>query len=352
MQSSNRRCKFCHTPHDNDASLHCSEACRDDAIRYQTWKSLSAVVVPKKADAIAAQKESFHDIIMRTGGYPVHCAHRGGGFEFAPENTLYGFKKSVEYGARVLELDLRVTKDHHLVLMHWATVDETTDGSGAVSSMTLAEIKRLDAAAHHPLLKGRGIRVPTLEEFLELFVSMRDVLFFFDFKDALTFKMTMRVIERYDIGNRFALGSCMRATNQLALREKYTRNMKIPVCTDILQSFEITTAYLTNFLDLYHFEHDIYGFVLCHATVPFWSRGLVDAIHRHGRRVAVSSYGQELNKPERLADAIAFGVDFIMTDRPDILQPLLQQQQMPEARETEGDVKVMMLRPENGRQKK
>lgn len=286
---------------------------------------------------------------MRTGGYPAHCAHRGGGFEFAPENTLYGFAKSVEYGARVLELDLRLTKDHHLVLMHWSTVDETTDGKGAVSAMTLAEIMRLDAAAHHPLLKGQGIRVPTLEEFLDLFLPMKDVLFFLDFKDALTFKTTMRVISRYDMANRYALGSCMRATNQLALKEKYERNMKIPVCTDIVQSFEITTAYMTNLLDSYHFEHDIYGFVLCHATSLFWSRKLVDAIHSRGRRVAVSSFGQELNKPERLAEAISFGVDFIMTGRPDLLQPLLL---MPEAKEAEPDVPVMMLQRQSGRQKK
>lgn len=338
-------CKFCHSTTEN---TYCDKECHEHHLRYKTWKTTqlgTKLPIAKNLE----KKETFHDIIMRTGGYPVHCAHRGGGFDFAPENTLYGFAKSVEYGARILELDLRVTKDHHLVLMHWSTVDETTDGKGAISTMTLAEIKQLDAAAHHPSLKGKGIRVPTLEEFLDLFVPMKDVLFFLDFKDALAFKMTMRVISRYDMANRYALGSCMRATNQLALKEKYERNMKIPVCTDIIQTFEITSAYMTNLLDFYHFKHDIYGFVLCRATTPFWSRNLVDAIHSHGRRVAVSSFGQELNKPERLAEAISFGVDFIMTDRPDLLQPLLlTSQQVP----VEPDVSVMMLQRQSGRQKK
>lgn len=341
-------CKFCHSKIVT-TETHCDEECRDHHSHYKRWKK-TQLGIKSPLITSSVKKETFHDIIMRTGGYPVHCAHRGGGFEFAPENTLYGFAKSVEYGARVLELDLRLTKDHHLVLMHWSTVNETTDGKGPVSAMTLAEIKQLDAAAHHPLLKGQGIRVPTLEEFLDLFVPMKDVLFFLDFKDALTFKMTMRVISRYDMANRYALGSCMRATNQLALKEKYERNMKIPVCTDIVQSFEITTAYMTNLLDSYHFEHDIYGFVLCRATSPFWSKGLVDAIHRRGRRVAVSSFGQELNKPERLAEAISFGVDFIMTDRSDLLQPLLSSE---EAKEAEPDRHVTtMMHHQSGRQKK
>jgi glycerophosphoryl diester phosphodiesterase len=344
--SSQPQCKFCQTPI-GERETHCDEECHNEHLLYKQWKT-TQLCTKLPFERKEETEETFHDIIMRTGGYPVHCAHRGGGFEFAPENTLYGFKKSVEHGARILELDLRLTKDHHLVLMHWSTVDETTDGKGVISEMTLTEIKRLDAAAHHPLLKGKGISVPTLEEFLDLFVPMKDVLFFLDFKDVLTFKTTMRVIARYDMSNRYMLGSCMRATNQLALKEKYERNMKIPVCTDILQSFEITTAYMTNFLGAYHFEHDIFGFVLCRATTPFWSRGLVDAIHSRGRRIAVSSFGQELNKPERLAEAISFGVDFIMTDRPDLLQPLL----LPMAKEAAPDVGVMMLQRQSGRQKK
>ena len=118
------------------------------------------------------------------------------------------------------------------------------------------------------------------------------------------------------------MGSVIGETNNFLLqyRERYPY---IPVCTDITETFKITIAYLLGLLNLCSFTHDIYGFVLCKATAPFWGKGLVDAIHNEGCRVAVSGYGEELNKPERLLECIEYGVDFIMSDRPDLLQSLL-----------------------------
>jgi glycerophosphoryl diester phosphodiesterase len=317
------RCKLCYAKTEFFSTLQkkyfCDSNCLTQYKEYKEWKlrlGLQKEPTPKK------EAESFDENIALTGGYPVLCAHRGGGFEFAPENTLYAFKKSVEHGARVLELDIRRTKDQELVLMHWSTVDETTDGNGAVAQYTLAELLELDAAVQHPTLKGTGIKVPTLREFMDTFVDVKDLLFFFDFKDTLTLKMTLQFIKPYKIEGRYALGSVIRSTNATILEIR--DSPKVPVCTDIVQSFEITGAYYCNMLSRYTFDHDIYGFVLCRATSYFWRQGLVEAIHEAGRRVAVSSYGNELNKMERLKECIAFGVDFIMTDRPDLLQSLLK----------------------------
>lgn len=74
----------------------------------------------------------------------LHIAHQGGETE-APSNTLFAFKTALEKGADVLELDVHQTADGHLVVLHDTTVDRTTDGEGQVDSMTLAEIKALDA---------------------------------------------------------------------------------------------------------------------------------------------------------------------------------------------------------------
>ena len=90
----------------------------------------------------------------------VNIAHRGGIVEGYPENTLKAFRKSIEIGADVLEIDLRGTKDGAVIIMHDSTVDRTTDGSGKVEDLTLAEIKKLDA--------GKGEKVPTYEEVLDL----------------------------------------------------------------------------------------------------------------------------------------------------------------------------------------
>ena len=75
----------------------------------------------------------------------LNIAHQGGEIE-APSNTLFAFKTAREKGADVLELDVHATADGELVVLHDATVDRTTNGSGRVDQMTLEQIKALDAA--------------------------------------------------------------------------------------------------------------------------------------------------------------------------------------------------------------
>jgi glycerophosphoryl diester phosphodiesterase len=75
----------------------------------------------------------------------INIAHQGGEDEF-PSNTMYAFREAVRAGADMLELDVGVTKDDKVVVMHDTTVDGKTNGRGTVSSLTLRQIKRLDAA--------------------------------------------------------------------------------------------------------------------------------------------------------------------------------------------------------------
>jgi glycerophosphoryl diester phosphodiesterase len=83
----------------------------------------------------------------------LNFAHQGGDLE-APSNTLYAFVEAVARGADVIELDVHATADGELVVVHDATVDRTTDGSGRVDSKTLEELKALDAA--HWFVPGSG----------------------------------------------------------------------------------------------------------------------------------------------------------------------------------------------------
>lgn len=94
---------------------------------------------------------------------PIVVAHRGASAT-DPENTLEAFQRAVDVGADIVELDVRLTADEVAVVMHDLDVAATTDGSGLLHTMTLAEVKRLDASG------GRGPRteVPTLREALEL----------------------------------------------------------------------------------------------------------------------------------------------------------------------------------------
>lgn len=76
-----------------------------------------------------------------------------------PENTLRSFVAAELAGLDVIELDLHLSKDGALVVMHDADVDRTTDGSGPIADRTLAQLRTLDA--------GRGERVPVFEEVLD-----------------------------------------------------------------------------------------------------------------------------------------------------------------------------------------
>lgn len=75
----------------------------------------------------------------------LNIAHQGGEIE-APSNTLFAFKTALQKGAEVLELDVHATADRELVVLHDATVDRTTNGAGRVDETTVAQIKELDAA--------------------------------------------------------------------------------------------------------------------------------------------------------------------------------------------------------------
>ena len=95
----------------------------------------------------------------------LNIAHRGAS-AVAPENTLTAFEKARELGADGIELDVRLSSDWVPVVIHNATVDATTDGSGRVAEMTIAQLKRLDAGSwFDPYFAGE--RIPSLEETLD-----------------------------------------------------------------------------------------------------------------------------------------------------------------------------------------
>src|SRR5690606_40107102 len=93
---------------------------------------------------------------------PLRVAHRGARAE-GPENTLAAIRLALEKGADGFELDVHRTRDGHLVVCHDETVDRTTDGTGAIGAMTLAELKRLDAGRWFDE-RFAGERIPTLDE--------------------------------------------------------------------------------------------------------------------------------------------------------------------------------------------
>lgn len=86
-------------------------------------------------------------------------AHRGAS-AYEPENTLRAFRRAIELGADMSELDVHLSKDGHVIVMHNASVDSTTDGHGTIREMTLDQLKQLDA--------GQGEKIPTLDQVIDL----------------------------------------------------------------------------------------------------------------------------------------------------------------------------------------
>ncbi|MEW5987668.1 MAG: glycerophosphodiester phosphodiesterase [Chloroflexota bacterium] len=143
-------------------------------IRYSFWIGLLAVLVAAYAVLLVlARPAPQHPFLDHEG--PLVMAHQGGDGLW-PSNTLYAFERAVELGVDVLETDVHATADNVLVLMHDDTVDRTTNGSGTIRAMTLAQLKQLDAGYDWSPdegqtfpYRGQGITVPTLEEIMQAF---------------------------------------------------------------------------------------------------------------------------------------------------------------------------------------
>ncbi|MGW5928326.1 glycerophosphodiester phosphodiesterase [Streptomyces anulatus] len=112
-----------------------------------------------------------------------------------PENTLRSFVRAEASGMDAIELDLHLSKDGALVVMHDADVDRTTDGSGPIAARTLAELRELDA--------GQGERIPVFEEVLDAVSSPLQA----EIKDVAAARALADVIRERDLVGRVEVSS-------------------------------------------------------------------------------------------------------------------------------------------------
>lgn len=136
--------------------------------------------------------------------------HRGNAAH-APENTLESFRQALEIGVDALELDVHLSGDGHVVVIHDPTLDRTTDRSGRVDRSTLVEIRAADAgarftkdrAATRPYA-GKGIVIPTLDEVMESFPTMPLLI---EIKTRHASRATRDVIARHGAERRCIVAS-------------------------------------------------------------------------------------------------------------------------------------------------
>ncbi|MFF8600884.1 glycerophosphodiester phosphodiesterase [Streptomyces sp. NPDC015232] len=216
----------------------------------------------------------------------VTIGHRGV-MGVAPENTLLSFVRAEQAGMDAVELDLHLSKDGALVVMHDADVDRTTDGSGPVAGKTLAELKELDA--------GEGERVPVFEEVLSAVRAPIQA----EIKDAAAARALAEVIERRALTGRVEVLSF----HDEALAE--IRDL-VPGVRTALVADEEQGAVVERALAV--------GARALVLNIRHLTRHTADTAHRAGLRVI----GWVVNTPDDLRLAHALGLDGATTDRPEI----------------------------------
>lgn len=138
------------------------------------------------------------------------AAHRGDSYNYY-ENTMTAFEKAIEAGSDMIETDVHLSKDGHLVLIHDNTVDRTTNGKGRVCEMTLSELKALNAGD-----SARREEIPVLEDLLSL-ARKHDVTLNIEIKEYWSpenearcikcIEDTLSLVEKYSLGNKIVLNS-------------------------------------------------------------------------------------------------------------------------------------------------
>jgi glycerophosphoryl diester phosphodiesterase len=136
--------------------------------------------------------------------------HRGNR-AYAPENTLESFRQAIEVGVDAIELDVHLSADGQVIVMHDSTVDRTTNGTGAVERLSLEELRALDAGARFTAngdrsypYRDRGIRVPTFAEVLEAFPTTP---LLFEIKALRAAVPALELIQRHRAEDRCIAGS-------------------------------------------------------------------------------------------------------------------------------------------------
>lgn len=221
----------------------------------------------------------------------LKIGHRGAK-AYEPENTILSFKRALELGVNAVELDVRMTKDGEIIVIHDAEVDRTTNGKGLVKELTLNEIKKLSTE--------KGEKIPTLEEALD-FLD-RKVRILIEIKEVGTEEKVLDIVRRKGLEDNVIIISfyeeALRRTRELSGTVKmgliYVRH-KDPIGA----ALSLRAQYL---LPMYKFIYP----------------SLVRKAHEKGLKIIAWT----INTREEASEYARMGVDGIASDKPDILKDL------------------------------
>ena len=250
------------------------------------------------------------NLFLQPRSQPLVIAHRGASVQ-APENTLAAFNLAVEQEADAIEFDVDLTRDGHVVIMHDATIDRTTNGRGRVGDLTLEEIRRVDAGAWKAA-EFQGEHVPLLEEALEA-VGQRLLINIevkgMSLRSAGLEQRVAALIEQHELIDRVIISSF----NPLALRRVKYANPRL--ACGLLQAPDspifLRDAWLAPLIPGLDARHPHYSQV---------SKAAVDQFHARGLMVSAWT----VNQTGIARAMIEAGVDGLIGDDPVLLRETLE----------------------------
>jgi glycerophosphoryl diester phosphodiesterase len=247
---------------------------------------------------------------------PVVIAHRGASAT-APENTLEAFQAAVDLGCRVLETDIHVTRDGVVVAFHDHRLDRQTDGRGEIEALTIAEVERADAGfafagadGTFPF-RGRGVRVPRLEQILERFPDTRLVI---DPKTDRGVAPLAALLDRFAAWERVCVG----AFSDLRL-VRIRRLGRGRACTSMGPGATAIARAASASGRLPRLGADCLQVPIRHGPIPLVTERFVHAAHRARLPVQVWT----IDDPQTMRRLLDLGVNAIMTNRPTLALELV-----------------------------
>ena len=231
---------------------------------------------------------------------PLVIAHRGASRD-EPENTLRAFETAIRQGAQMIEMDLQITGDGQVIVLHDETLDHTTDRKGRVDRLTLSEIKQADA--------GKGERIPTLTETLDL--TLGQVRLYLEIKDPRAARPTLETIRA-----RRCEADVMLASFDLNLMRDLGREIADIELGLILgsESWNPLIRWREAFpwVSLRKINYQVLSLqaAICY---PYLAR----KIKRQGKKLFVWT----VDEPAEISRLIDLGVDGIVTNVPGMLSP-------------------------------
>jgi len=254
---------------------------------------------------------------------PVAIAHRGGAEE-APENTIEAFGAAVAMGYRFLETDAHVTRDGVVVAFHDPCLDGLTDRTGAIASLSIAEVESADAGftfspdgGRSFPFRGRGVRVPRLETLL---LRWPDARVNIDPKDDACVAPLVALLDRLDAWDRVNVGSFSgrRLRRIRALSRGRACTSMGPRAVAVARAAALGGRMPRQGADCVQVPIRV-------GRVRIVTAGFVRAAHRAGLPVHVWT----VNDPAAMRDLLELAVDGVMTDRPRVLRDVLAARGVP-----------------------